>query len=99
MLSWRRQTATMTPLPACVSSPDAWAHPLRVALPGRRTLSGRQLRPSFALLQSLGGFGMTQMHHINDSSAASAGSDAEPAEVVVYFGDDPLRVYQLRQWL
>jgi choline kinase len=30
--------------------------------------------------------------------AATAGSPID-AEVIVYFGDDPLRVYQLRQWL
>ncbi|HEX2805877.1 MAG TPA: CDP-glycerol glycerophosphotransferase family protein, partial [Kineosporiaceae bacterium] len=40
---------------------------------------------------------MIQMH---DGSNPSTDPDtASEAEVVVYFGDDPLRVYQLRQWL
>jgi choline kinase len=36
----------------------------------------------------------------NDIDRPDAGAVTDPdAEVLVYFGDDPLRVYQLRQWL
>jgi choline kinase len=40
---------------------------------------------------------MTQVHHRSDAPPDSG--RPTDAEVVVYFGDDPLRVYQLRQWL
>jgi choline kinase len=40
---------------------------------------------------------MIQVHHCSDLPLEP--NPAFGAEVVVYFGDDPLRVYQLRQWL
>ena len=40
------------------------------------------------------------MHHVGTTATPGlAGAATEDAEVVIYFGDDPLRVYQLRQWL
>lgn len=41
---------------------------------------------------------MTSVHHDNDQLNPRIIANPE-AEVLIYFGDDPLRVYQLRQWL
>jgi choline kinase len=61
---------------------------------------------SLVLISCSGGFAMAHPHHgtdapISPTTASTPAAGAAPAsgEVVVYFGDDPLRVYQLRQWL
>src|SRR3954467_12539674 len=70
--------------------------PLHVTPPGRGPSRGsRRCSPSFTMILP-GVSAMTQVHH---GSETAAPSDHAAAEVVVYFGDDPLRVYQLRQWL
>jgi choline kinase len=78
-------------------------HPFYVSAAGWANPSSR--RPGadlpFALITFSGGFVMAHPHHGSDvpAPAAPVTGTTVDAEVIVYFGDDPLRVYQLRQWL